>query len=74
MICSFIVQLDLQVALLIKSILKNKDFSLQFICVLYLCGGHRGMNLTDWEEGRKAYLLSVLSPAQGQLNAANCML
>ena len=74
MICSFIVQLDLQVALLIKSILKNKDFSLQFICVLYLCGGHRGMTLTDWEEGRKAYLLSVLSPAQGQLNAANCML
>ena len=32
------------------------------------------MTLTDWEEGRKAYLLSVLSPAQGQLNAANCML
>ena len=32
------------------------------------------MNLTDWEEGRKVYLLSVLSPAQGQLNAANCML
>ena len=28
------------------------------------------MTLTDWEEGRKAYLLSVLSPAQGQLNAA----
>ena len=54
--------------------LKNKDFSLQFIRVLYLCGGHIGMTLTDWEEGRKAYLLSVLSPAQGQLNAANCML
>ena len=32
------------------------------------------MTLTDWEVGRKAYLLSVLSPAQGQLNAANCML
>ena len=32
------------------------------------------MTLTDWEEGRKVYLLSVLSPAQGQLNAANCML
>ena len=31
------------------------------------------MTLTDWEEGRKAYLLSVLSPAQGQLNAANCI-
>ena len=31
------------------------------------------MTLTDWEEDRKAYLLSVLSPAQGQLNAANCM-
>ena len=74
MICSFIVQLDLYVSLLIKSILKSKDFSLQFICVLYLCGGHRGMTLTDWEVGRKAYLLSVLSPAQGQLNAANCML
>ena len=27
------------------------------------------MTLTDWEVGRKAYLLSVLSPAQGQLNA-----
>ena len=61
-------------SLLIKSILKNKDFSLQFICVLYLCDGNRGMTLTDWEEDRKAYLLSVLSPAQGQLNAANCML
>ena len=72
MICSFIVQLE--VSLLIKSMLKNKDFSLQFIRVLYLCGGHRGMTFTDWEEGRKAYLLSVVSPAQGQLNAANCML
>ena len=32
------------------------------------------MNLTDWEEGRKAYLLSVLSPAQGQLPMCCCML
>ena len=32
------------------------------------------MTLTDWEEGRKANLLSVLSPAQGQLNAANSLI
>ena len=44
--CSFIVHFELKL-----TILMTMKIFFQINCVLYLCGGHRGMTLTAWKEG-----------------------